>query len=38
MVKGRIIRGYKSKKARCPIGYHKGKTSRTKGKCVRNKK
>lgn len=25
------------KKGRCPSGYHKGKTAKTKGKCVKGK-
>ena len=28
----------KPKKNRCPPGYHKGKTKKTKGKCVKTKK
>ena len=24
------------KKGRCPTGYHKGKTKKTKGKCVKS--
>jgi len=26
------------KKGKCPSGYHKGKTNKTKGKCVRSTK
>lgn len=26
------------KKGKCPSGYHKGKTKKTKGKCVRSTK
>jgi hypothetical protein len=35
--KKRMPKHPKPKKGRCPRGYHKGKTKKTRGKCVKSK-
>ena len=38
MARKRKAKHPKPVKGRCPKGYHKGKTKKTKGKCVRSTK